>query len=173
MIEVLRLGHRINRDHRISSHVALVARSLNCDKIYYTGQKDKEMEKSVNDIVNRFGGKFKIEYLEKGIRFIKKKKKDDFFVVHLTCYGLPIQNHISKIRKNKNVFVIVGGEKVPGEIYQLADINLSITNQPHSEVSSLAIFLHEFFEGNELELKFDNSKIVIKPSKTGKNVIKL
>ena len=44
MIEVLRLGHRISRDKRISTHVALVARAFGASKIYYTGQKDKSMK---------------------------------------------------------------------------------------------------------------------------------
>ena len=64
MVEVLRLGHRIIRDKRISTHVALVARAFNAKKIYYTGQKDDIMENSVMKVVKNHGGTFEIEYLK-------------------------------------------------------------------------------------------------------------
>ena len=37
MIVVLRLGHRIGRDARISTHCGLVARALGANKIIYSG----------------------------------------------------------------------------------------------------------------------------------------
>ena len=82
MIEVLRLGHRISRDKRISTHVALVARSFGASKIYYTGQKDKSYEESVKRISREFGGEFEIEYVKKFDNLFKVKT-----VVHLTMYG--------------------------------------------------------------------------------------
>ena len=48
-----------------------------------------------------------------------------------------------------------------------------MTSQPHSEISALALFLHELFEGNELSLKFKDAKIMIVPQKRGKKVLKL
>ena len=39
-----------------------------------------------------------------------------------------------------DILIIVGGSKVPGKVYKAADWNVSVTTQPHSEVSSLAIF---------------------------------
>lgn len=173
MIEVLRLSHRISRDKRISTHCALVSRAFGAVRLYYSGQKDKEMEESVRKIVEKFGGPFEIEHVDNEYKLIDKKKKDGFLIVHLTCYGLEIKKEITKIRKEKNILVIIGGEKVEPEIYQVADINLSVSNQPHSEVSSLAIFLHEFFEGKELDLKFENAKMRIEPCERGKRVIQL
>ena len=163
MIEVLRLGHRIKRDHRISSHVALVARALNVSKIYYTGQKDKEMEKSVLDVVKRFGGDFKIEHLESYKKIIKDKT-----IVHLTMYGISLNEKLYDIGQSKNILVIVGGEKVSGEIYELADFNISIGNQPHSEVASLGIFLYKF--GNEEFSEFLDGEVRILPNEKGKTI---
>ena len=92
--------------------------------------------------------------------------------MHLTVYGLSVQNEISKIKKFDNILIIVGGSKVPGEIYQLSDFNISVTNQPHSEVSSLSIFLDKYFDSQELEKKFKNAKSIIIPQEKGKLVKK-
>ena len=172
MIEVLRLSHRLKRDVRVSTHCALASRALGASKIYYSGQHDSSYEDSVSKIVSNWGGDFTIEYVKNPVELIKSKKRENYFVVHLTCYGLELNKEISKIRRNKKILVVVGSEKVPPEIYHLADVNLSVTNQPHSEVSSLAIFLHEYFQGKEMNLKFSNAKIIVKPSKIGKNVVK-
>ncbi len=171
MLVVFRLGHRPFRDQRISTHCGLVSRALGADKIIYSGEKDDSFEKSVNGVAERFGGRFKIGYSDswkKTIHFYKKKK---FSIVHLTVYGLPIQKQISKIRKSRNLLLIIGGEKVPWEIYQLADCNISVTSQPHSEVAALAIFLDRYFSGKELGKKFPG-KIKIIPEAKGKNVEK-
>jgi len=170
MIQILRLSHRLRRDIRVSTHVALSSRALGASKLYYSGQHDSSYEDSVNKISKRFGGQFTIEYVKDPIALIKSKK--DYFIVHLTVYGLQIQKEIQKIRKKKKILVIVGSEKVPPEIYNLADVNLSVSSQPHSEISSLAIFLHEYYEGKELEKKF-KGKVEIKPSKIGKKVVKI
>jgi len=161
MIEVLRLSHRAGRDPRISTHVALVARAFLADKIYYSGDKDDSFEKSVVDVVKNFGGNFEIEYVKNILKLIREKKEKNWKIVHLTMYG-------EKIKKIKgNVLVVVGGEKVQMEVYHEADYNFSVTNQPHSEVGALAVFLHELNDGKELDFKFDG-RIKIKPSKCGK-----
>jgi len=172
MIEILRLSHRISRDHRISTHCGLVARALGASKIYYSGDKDQSMEKSIFGVVENFGGSFTIEHVNE-YNLIAKKKKEGYYIVHLTCYGLSIQSEIENLRKIENILVIVGGEKVEPEIYKQANINLSITNQPHSELGALSIFMHEYYQGRELDLVFTNAKTVIKPSGLGKVVIKV
>ena len=64
--------------------------------------------------------------------------------------------------------VVVGGEKVPPEIYQSADWNVAVANQPHSEVAALAIFLDRYFQGKQLDKKFQKAKIKIIPQERGK-----
>jgi len=172
MIEILRLSHRLKRDVRVSTHCALASRALGASKIYYSGQHDSSYEDSVNKIVSNWGGDFTIEYVKNPIELIKAKKRENYLVVHLTCYGLELNKEIVKIRKNKKILVVVGSEKVPPEIYHLADINLSIGNTPHSEISALSIFLYEFFGKDILNKNFKNAKIKIIPSKIGKRVIK-
>jgi len=162
MIEILRLNHRLPRDCRITTHVALVARAFGAIKMYYSGQKDSEMEESVNSVVKRFGGPFDIEYINNAIKLINEKK-DEYNIIHLTVYGLPYK----KVLKNlsKNVLIIVGGDKVEWNIYKLAKYNLSVSSQPHSEVGALAIFLNDLHGDVK---KFKNFKLQIVPNEREK-----
>ena len=163
LIEVLRIGNRIARDKRISTHVALTARAFSADKIYYSGQKDSEMENSVNKITEKFGGKFEVKYISNYTKLINEKKENKYLIVHLTMYGIPFEKKIKNL-KNKNLLIIIGGEKVPGEIYKLSDYNLSVSLQPISEVSGLGILLYNL----NGEAKFSDSKAYIEPSERGK-----
>ena len=71
---------------------------------------------------------------------------------------------------SKSLLVIVGAEKVPREIYNLASYNVSVGSQPHSEVAALAVFLDRLFMGEELYTTFVKAKIRVKPSSRGKEV---
>ncbi len=170
-ITVLRLGHRIVRDKRITTHVCLVARALGADKIILSGQKDQNILDSINRVNINWGGSFKIEYKKRWKDTINEYKKKGFCLIHLTMYGEKIQDKINKIQKNDNLLVIVGGEKVPIEVYKESDYNIGITNQPHSEVAALAIFLDKYFNSKELDLEFKGAKLKIKPNKLGKEFI--
>ena len=165
---ILRLGHRRGRDPRLTTHVALTARALGCDGIILSGEKDDSIIENINEVVKDWGNHFEVKY-EKNWRKIINTWKGK--TVHLSMYGLPIQDKIDEIKKLKNILLIVGSEKVPSEVYQLVDFNVAITNQPHSEVGSLAIFLDKLFEGKELEKKFRNAKIKIIPQERDKKTI--
>jgi tRNA (cytidine56-2'-O)-methyltransferase len=178
LIELLRLGHRLPRDERISTHVALVARAFGASAIAYTGQHDSGLEESVVRICERWGGKtasgsrFFASYEKSAVSFIKSKKRDGFSIVHLTMYGMPLMEKMSAIRACEKILIVVGSEQVPPEIYQLADYNISVTNQPHSEVAALAITLDRLVDGKELKAGsegFDlDGEISITPSERGK-----
>jgi tRNA (cytidine56-2'-O)-methyltransferase len=155
-IEVLRLSHRLPRDERISTHVALVARAFGAASIAYTGQHDAGFELSVSKICENWGGRtqagsgFSVSYEKSAVSFIKSRKRDGFAIIHLTMYGLPVQDVVPEIKGREKLLIIVGSEQVPGEIYALADYNASVTNQPHSEVAALAITLDRIMGGREL-----------------------
>lgn len=171
-ISVLRLGHRIFRDARITTHVFLVARALGAKEGFYTGEKDSSLEESVSRVAEQWGGKFRIRYVESRSRFLKEWKRKGC-IAHLTVYGLPIEKVIPRIRKSgKPLLVVVGGEKVEPEVYQLADWNVSVSGQPHSEVAALALFLDRFYKGKELEKKFPKASLKVIPQERGKKVIK-
>ena len=65
--------------------------------------------------------------------------------------------------------IVIGAEKVPKELYDISDYNVSIGNQPHSEIAALAIFLDRLFEGKQLRQEF-RGKMKIVPSGKGKVV---
>jgi len=166
MITVLRIGHRISRDKRITTHVALVARAFGAKKILID-TLDKKIEETIISTCERFGGDFDIQTGVKPKKIIKDFNGN---IVHLTMYGDKLNSSINKIDKKKDLLVIVGAEKVPPYIYESADCNVSVGNQPHSEVAALAIFLDRFSDGKWINNKF-NGKIEIVPSNKGKKVI--
>ena len=169
MLVVLRLGHRLGRDDRISTHCGLVSRALGASSIIYSGDHDDKMVAGVNSVSERFGGKFSVGYNPSWKHVITDFKKRKFTIVHLTAYGMPLQKKITLIKKSKNILVIVGSEKVPGEVYQLSDYNISVTNQPHSEIAALALFLYTY-DKKSLDKKFSKPKIRIIPQEKGKKV---
>jgi tRNA (cytidine56-2'-O)-methyltransferase len=177
MIEVLRLGHRLPRDERISTHVALVARAFGASAVTYTGQHDSGLEESARRICAGWGGSvpggfFSVSYEKSAPSFIRKRRKEGFGIAHLTMYGIPISRKIEQMRSCDKLLLVVGSEQVPPEIYQLADFNISVTDQPHSEVAALAIALDRLMQGRELEgLDFKGS-LRITPSEKGKRVEK-
>ncbi len=166
MIVVLRLGHRIDRDKRITTHVALVARAFGADKIL-VGTLDAELERRVTSVCDRFGGTFEIET---GVKPFECMKNWEGTVVHLTMYGDCLKESIPRIDKSDDILVVVGAEKVPAQVYQLADWNVSVGNQPHSEVAALAVFLDRYTNAQWMNKQF-KGKVEIIPSNTKKNVI--
>lgn len=170
VILVLRLGHRIGRDKRISTHCGLVSRAFGAKGMFYSGEKDKVLEKSIKSVVREWGGPFEIKHVKNWRKFIQGFKGRK---IHLTMYGLPVQKKMPEIRKTKELLIIIGGEKVPGDVYQLADFNISVTPQPHSEVAALALFLHEYMKGKELSKKFQKARRRIVPQERGKKVIQI
>ncbi len=168
-ISVLRLGHRFGRDERISTHCGLVARAFGAQEIIYTGDDDKTMMKSIEKVVERWGGNFSASYEKSHKHVISKYKSNGYKIVHLTMYGIPIQEKIEEVRKNDKILIIVGGEKVPGDVYQMADYNIAVTNQPHSEIAALAVALDKIQNGKELHKEF-NGKIKVIPQEHGKSI---
>ena len=166
MITVLRIGHRLGRDKRITTHVALVARAFGANKIL-VDTVDKKIMETISSTCTRFGGNFEIET---GVDAKKILKQWNGVIVHLTMYGEQVENSIKKIDKKKDLLIVVGAEKVPPFVYEMADFNVAVGNQPHSEVAALAIFLDRYNKGSWQRKKFDG-KIEILPSHKGKKVI--
>jgi tRNA (cytidine56-2'-O)-methyltransferase len=80
-------------------------------------------------------------------------------------YGLNVDDIISKIKNSSSdILIIVGAEKVPSEVYKLSDYNIAVGNQPHSEISALAIVLDRIYDGKQLKLNFESAKMKIIPS---------
>ena len=92
-------------------------------------------------------------------------------MVHLTMYGSQAHEVAPEIRESdSDILIVVGGSKVPGKIYKNADWNVSVTTQPHSEVSSLAVFQHLLLDGAEFDIEFEDPVFEVIPTARGKNV---
>ncbi|MEF8774539.1 MAG: tRNA (cytidine(56)-2'-O)-methyltransferase [Halobacteriales archaeon] len=168
-VAVLRLGHRPGRDERMTTHVGLTSRALGADRVLFATETDQPVE-TVADITGRFGGPFEAERVDGGERIVREW---DGRVAHLTMYGLPVQDAMADVRTThagEPLLVVVGAEKVPFDVYEAADWNVAVTNQPHSEVAGLAVFLDRLFEGRELDREWRDAEQVVVPSETGKRV---
>jgi len=168
-IAVLRIGHRYVRDYRTLTHLCLVARALGAEGIYLEEFEDGLLE-TIESVNETWGPGFEVWKAASWRAVMGRARKEGRTSVHLTMYGLPMQDVIGKLRNADRFLLVVGGPKVPGEVYRTADYNVSVTSQPHSEIAALAIFMHELQSGEELKREFGGSKIKIIPSEKGKKV---
>lgn len=164
MIAVLRIGHRIDRDKRITTHVALVARAFGADAIFIT-TRDLQIKKNIQSVCKRFGGDFQVETGLDAKKIIKSWKGT---IVHLTMYGAELEEAVTNIDIDRDLLIIVGAGKVPSYFYQIADMNISIGNQPHSEVAALALFLDRFTKAAWQRKNFHGNIKIIPSIKTKK-----
>lgn len=149
---VLRLNHRIERDKRLTTHIALITRAFGSKGFIYTGEEDHKLEDSISKVNNSWSpdNDFIISYWDDWLKNLKLLLNTNTIFVHLTMYGKKIQDVQEEIFKcynvdHLNVLFIVGGAKVPDIVYKLSKYNVSVTNQPHSEAGALAVALDRIF----------------------------
>ncbi|MBU4374223.1 MAG: tRNA (cytidine(56)-2'-O)-methyltransferase [Euryarchaeota archaeon] len=170
-IMILRLGHRIQRDQRITTHVALTARALGAEGMLLASE-DEGIGKSLNEVAETWGGSFYVKRVKNWKSEIKKWKESGGKVLHLTMYGINLPDIINEI-KTENLMLVVGAEKVPPDLYKLADWNVAIGNQPHSEVAALAITLDRLKAAlgkDALKARFAGGELEVVPKRAGKEV---
>lgn len=169
-IEILRLGHRPQRDKRITTHVCLTARALGA-RAAHIAEEDAHVVDSVRDLSQRFGGGFTVDDGTGWKSVVKQWKADGGQVVHLTMYGKPLGESVPEIRaREQDVLVVVGAEKVPGDLYRLADSNVAVGNQPHSEVAALALLLDRLRDGAWESDAFEGAEVKVVPQAHGKKL---
>jgi tRNA (cytidine56-2'-O)-methyltransferase len=169
-IEVVRLGHRPERDKRMTTHVCLTARAFGADRVY-VDTADDELEQRLARVAEQFGGDFEVRTGISPRGLIKSSRAT---VVHLTMYGENVgtwpEARWDALRAEPCVLVVVGSTKVPREYYEMADINAAIGNQPHSEVAALAVFLDRLTGGDHL-LSETGGRVKVVPQERGKLVL--
>ena len=175
-VDVIRLGHRVDRDRRMTSHLGLTARALGANGMIIFGDRDPSIVETLSGVSERFGGKFTSRFEKNPMGYLKKFRMGGpnrlpGTVVHLTMYGESHTETLPRIRRDRPIAFVVGGAKVPGELFGIADYNISVGNQPHSEVAALAITLSEWFKSVALESSFSDPIIKVIPSKSGKSII--
>ncbi len=133
---------------------------------------DSGIEKSLNEVKVRWGGSFYVQRIDNWKNEIRKWKENGGMVVHLTMYGVNLPDVINEIAAH-DIMIVVGAEKVPPEVYGLADWNVAVGNQPHSEVAALAILLDRLgmTSGTDpLRTQFGGGEVEIVPKSRGKEV---
>ena len=171
-IEVLRIGQRPVRDDRVTTHAALVSRAFGASRIYMT-EANPEIRGSVQAINRTWGGSFEVTYVDRWKPILQEKKRQDYVIVHLSMYGESITDVQERLRmhlEDSNMLVVVGAKKVPRDVYDMADYNVSVGSQPHSEIAALAILLDRMYKGRQFDAEFPGAKHQIIPSRRGKNV---
>lgn len=132
---------------------------------------DDSIIHTLEKVANNWGqSDFRIELYEDWKEVVKRWKRDGGKVIHLTMYGINVDDIIKTIRVETKLLVVIGAKKVPRELYDIADMNIAVGNQPHSEIAALAIFLDRVFNGNELRKQFSRASYRIIPATRGKNV---
>lgn len=176
-VVVLRWGHR-ERDKRLTTHVVLTARALGAAGFVLADVKDEKIKATIEKVKIQWGNSFEFEMGMPWRQVVSEWKAREGSVVHLTAYGENIEtcDVLTRIKATrKDLLVIIGSRKVPSEFFSenIADFNVAVGNQPHSECSSLAVFLDRFFDGKELIKEFEDAKLRIIPSVRGKQVSKV
>ncbi|WP_292467209.1 tRNA (cytidine(56)-2'-O)-methyltransferase [Methanolobus sp.] len=169
-IVILRLGHRPQRDKRITTHVGLTARALGAEGMLLASE-DQKLADNIADVSTRWGGDFYVKNNVSWKEEIRKWKEDGGKVCHLSMYGINLPDAVPEIKQYDKLMVVVGAEKVPFEIYEMADWNVAVGNQPHSEVAAVAITLDRIAESDPLDSKFEGGELTIVPERCGKKVI--
>ena len=177
-VSVLRLGHRRERDKRITSHLGLTARAFGADEVILAGEEDESAIETWRSVSERFGGEFECRYEANPMSFLRRFVKDagdgkPGQIVHLTMYGESWRESLSSIESNRPMVIVVGGTKVPGEVFRLANYNISIGNQPHSEVAALGVFLESLIGQIDESEHFQGGEIQVVPSLDRKKVMSL
>lgn len=168
MIEVLRIGQRVVRDDRVTTHVALVARAFGAERIFME-EVNPRIKGTISGINERWGGEFEVEII-RDWKEVVRRKKGHSKIIHLTMYGEEVDRAVRRMG-SEDALIIVGAEKVPREIYEMADYNVSVGSQPHSEISALAVLLDRMQDGRQFSKTYGGAGRRIVPSSNGKKVV--
>lgn len=171
-VVVLRLGHRPERDQRVTTHVGLTARALGASGMLLASG-DRGVINSLNEVTGRWGGDFSAKLVDSWKQEVRKWQEAGGRVVHLTMYGQNLPDVMDEVKETGSLMVVVGAEKVPPDIYQMADWNVAVGSQPHSEIASLAVFLDRLNTAagtDVLTQEFEGGTLKITPAVRGKIV---
>ncbi len=150
-----------------------MARAFGAKAVHISGMRDDSILNAVDRVTLHWGGPFRVEFEPSPLQLVREWKEGGGKVAHLTMYGIPIGRALGRLAGSSRLLVVVGGEKVPRQYYELSDCNVAIGNQPHSEVAALAIFLDRVTCGAWEDSRFSGARVKITPSERGKSVQRL
>ena len=155
--------------------MGLVARAFGANGFILADMCDGSVMGSLRGVLGRWGGCMHLACGSPGRSVVRDWKRGGGEVIHLTMYGVHVDDVIDEIRASpRPKLVVVGAEKVPPFYYEEADYNVAVGNQPHSEVAALAVFLDRLFLGRPLRRRhLPGARVEIIPSPRGKKVVSL
>jgi tRNA (cytidine56-2'-O)-methyltransferase len=165
-VAVLRVGHRVGRDPRLTTHVALAARALGASRLYLH-PPDPVLSDRIAAVGRRWGGRFAVVGAPNWKPVLDEYRGG---VVHLTMYGEPLNRVLPRLRRIPRLLVVVGGAKVPPALFGVADLNVAVGAQPHSEVAAMAVLLDRLLGGAPAS-RFRGAEHRIVPQRRGKRVV--
>ena len=165
-VSVLRVGHRVGRDPRLTTHLALAARALGAERMFLE-PADPEIADRVAALARGWGGSFAVEGVADWKAVVRSFPGR---VVHLTMYGETLEKALPRLRGTPRVLLVVGGAKVPPDLYRLAHLNLAVGSQPHSEVAAVAVVLDRLL-GGPARTRFPGGRRRVVPQVRGKKVL--
>jgi tRNA (cytidine56-2'-O)-methyltransferase len=165
-VSVLRVGHRPGRDPRLTTHVALVARAFGARELLLQ-PPDPAVADRLDAITTRWGGQFRVHGIDDWRMALRQFEGVS---VHLTMYGQQMARVLPKLRRQSAILLVVGGAKVPADLYRRATFNVAVGSQPHSEVAAVAIMLDRL-HGIPASRAWAGARRTILPQARGKRVL--
>lgn len=169
-IEVARVGQRPLRDDRVTTHAALVARAFGASRIYMN-EATVDIPQTLHSVNETWGGDFEVILADSIYDVVRKRKADSYCTIHLSMYGESLDDVLPRIQVHDRILVVIGASKVPRSMYEVADYNVAVGHQPHSEIAALAVFLDRLQNGAQLNRIFEGGRQRIIPIGHGKMVV--
>jgi tRNA (cytidine56-2'-O)-methyltransferase len=132
----------------------------------YLNPPDPELAERVTEVVADWGGDFEVVGAPEWKAVVRASKGP---VVHLTMYGRPLEDALPRLAGADEILVVVGGAKVPSDLYRLSDVNVAVGHQPHSEVAALAVLLDRLL-GVPGPGRWERARLSVVPRARGKKV---
>jgi len=165
-VSVLRVGHRVGRDPRLTTHLALASRALGAERMFLE-PPDPDLASRVAALGRGWGGSFEVLGVDDWKKVVRLFEG---LVVHLTMYGQPLERALPRLRRSPAILLVVGGAKVPPDLYRLAGVNVAVGHQPHSEVAAVAVVLERLL-GIPGPGRLPGAKRHVVPRARGKKVV--
>jgi tRNA (cytidine56-2'-O)-methyltransferase len=128
---------------------------------------DPALALRVAKVVEGWGGRFEIVPADDWKKVVRAF---DGAVVHLTMYGESLPRVLPRLSRFRRILLVVGGAKVPPDLYRLATFNVAVGHQPHSEVAAVAVML-ERLRGLPGPRPLTGARHQIVPQIRGKKVV--
>jgi tRNA (cytidine56-2'-O)-methyltransferase len=133
----------------------------------YLHPRDDALAARVAAVARRWGGGFEVVPVDDWKNVVRSFPG---VVVHLTMYGLPLERLLPRLARHREVLLVVGGAKVPSQLYREASYNVAVGHQPHSEVAAIAVTLERLL-GLPKPVAPGEAPLRVVPTERGKRVV--